>query len=397
MAELKMQLKTLIPNAVCTAPKWENGFVDIGFQSAVEADKAALTIINLQPNRTLPITRTRFREDENLYISFTKLPTTIPRQELIARLRNGLIKYGRIVEFEMEQDDLMPQCAMAKAIAIICPRDEIRQDKTLIPREAFFFMGAEKNSDASRVFNIKPEDSAPICAHCNALGHMQAACPKTVEGMRLLMSEDEMDTDWSATNDLAYEWGTEACYEIVEPVTAFEKKEAKRALKKKALEQKQEEIKLQQQKDIAEAAKVADQIFAEEERLAAKEREKNSDVDMSGQQEEQDIQNHSENQTFIPENNSQTHLTPNFPNQNFTNDTIHPQYDESHQNLNYNQSSSTHATHEESGFTQVPFSHQPNAPHVNDQHDSYNCQDESFNSTYNFENLDPNAILEESN
>ena len=66
MAELKMQLKTLIPNAVCTAPKWENGFVDIGFQSAVEADKAALTIINLQPNRTLPITRTRFREDENL-------------------------------------------------------------------------------------------------------------------------------------------------------------------------------------------------------------------------------------------------------------------------------------------------------------------------------------------
>ena len=99
---------------------------------------------------------------------------------------------------------------------------------------------------------------------------MQAACPKTVEGMRLFMSEDEMDTDWSATNDLAYEWGTEACYEIVEPVTAFEKKEAKRALKKKALEQKQEKIKLQQQKDIAEAAKVADQIFFEEERLAAK-------------------------------------------------------------------------------------------------------------------------------
>ena len=121
MAELKMQLKTLIPNAVCTAPKWENGFVDIGFQSAVEADKAALTIINLQPNRTLPITRTRLRKDENLYISFTKLPTTIPRQELIARFRNGLTKYGRIVEFEMEQDDLMPQCAMAKAIAIICP------------------------------------------------------------------------------------------------------------------------------------------------------------------------------------------------------------------------------------------------------------------------------------
>ena len=90
-------------------------------------------------------------------------------------------------------------------------------------------------------------------------------------------------------------------------------------------------------------------------------------------------------------------MTPNFSNQNFANDTIHPQYDESHQNLNYNQSSSTHATHEESGFTQVPFSHQPNSPHVNDQHDSYNRQDESFNSTYNFENLDPNAILEESN
>ena len=118
---------------------------------------------------------------------------------------------------------------------------------------------------------------------------------------------------------------------------------------------------------------------------------------MSGQQEEQDNQTHSENQTFIPENNPQTHLTPNFPNQNFTNDAIHPHYDKSHQNLNYNQLSSTHATHEESGFTQVPFSYQPNSPHVNDQHDSYNRQDESFNSTYNFENLDPNAILEESN
>lgn len=127
-----MQLKTLIPNAVCTAPKWENGFVDIGFQSAVETDKAALAIINLQPNRTLPITHNRFKEDRKLYNSFTKLPTTILRQELIAKLRNGLTKYGRIVDFEMEQDDLMPQCAMSKAIAIICPRDDIRQDKKLI-------------------------------------------------------------------------------------------------------------------------------------------------------------------------------------------------------------------------------------------------------------------------
>lgn len=69
------------------------------------------------------------------------------------------------------------------------------------------------------------------------------------------MSEDQINTDWIATNNLAFEWRTKFCYEIIESVAASEKKEAKRTLKKRAVEQKQEEIKLQQQKDIAESAK----------------------------------------------------------------------------------------------------------------------------------------------
>ena len=47
MDELKVQMRTLFPASVSTEPKWYKGFVDIGFENAIEADKAALTIFQV--------------------------------------------------------------------------------------------------------------------------------------------------------------------------------------------------------------------------------------------------------------------------------------------------------------------------------------------------------------
>lgn len=390
MDELKQQLKTTMPNAVCTAPKWQSGFVDIGFRSAVEADQAALTIITIQPNNTLQITRTRFREDENLYISFSKLPTTIPRAELMARLRQGLNNYGRIINFEMEQDELLPNCAMSKAIAIIAPNKTVREDPTVIPREAFFFLG-EKQTIASRTFHVKPEDSAPICKECNAIGHMQFECPRTVAGIQLLMKEDSMEDQYDNAEIVPSEWGTEASINVVEPVTTATKKEAKKALKKKAYAEKQEEIKQKQQAIIDDAAKLADQIFAEEVRLEQGEREKNFTPEHIAERkvdgEEMEEKSH-ENSIFISENLSQNSSTPNPQCQNFSNDTIHPHNEESTQSCSHNQSINPHANKANEGFSHLLTKNQL----LNTL--AQTPQNESYNSINNFENLDSEGNLE---
>lgn len=232
MDELKVQLKTFLPSAVSTEPKWYKGFIDIGFKSDEDADKAALAIIQIQGN-TLDITRTRYKDDENLYISLANLPNNMDRNELIARLKVGLCNYGKVLKFEMEEDELLPHLAMTRAIAIIAPNKDVSEDLTLIPRQTFIY---DNNKVPSRFFKVTPEDAPKICSHCECIGHIAIACPKTVAGLNLLMSseDEEMDTgDQISSTAMPYPWGEYAEYVLVDPVSKEQKKEAKKALKQK--------------------------------------------------------------------------------------------------------------------------------------------------------------------
>ena len=47
---------------------------------------------------------------------------------LITRLKVGLRNYGKVLKFEMEEDELLPHLAMTRAIAIIAPNKDVSQD-----------------------------------------------------------------------------------------------------------------------------------------------------------------------------------------------------------------------------------------------------------------------------
>ena len=369
MDELKVQLKTCLPSAVSTEPKWYKGFIDIGFKSADEADKAALAIIQVQ-GQPLDITRTRHNEDENLYISFSKLPTDMSRNELTARLKVGLASYGKILKFEMEEDAFMPHLAMSRAIAIIAPKPDVRDNISIIPRNAFFYVGEE--GDISREFKITPEDAPKICNFCDCVGHVAAACPQTVEGLDLLLNEveDVNMGEGDISTALSYPWGEFSDYVVVDPVTQQQKKEAKKALKKKQ----QAEAKENKRAELEFAAKRAEEAAAalreqeriageieyqralnhvnrirEEERLAAEaERYQQQLLAKEAEEQAKEVERAAqENSQFISENSfqnfSQTPQTPeNFVNEATINEAIN-QYENDVMQAEYSNSDSSSA------------------------------------------------------
>ena len=119
------------------------------------------------------------------------------RNKLIARLRRGLCKYGDILKFKIEQDEIVPNCAMTRAIAIISPNDAVLDNLSVIPRVAFIY---DSNDTPSREFKVTPENALKTCNHSQAVGHIAIAYPSTVDKITLLMAdmdvieEDDLDT-----------------------------------------------------------------------------------------------------------------------------------------------------------------------------------------------------------
>ena len=95
------------------------------------------------------------------------------RNKLIARLRRGLCKYSNILKFEIKQDEIVLNCAITRAIAIISTNDSFLDNLSVVPRLAFIY---DSNDTPSREFKATPENVPKICNHCQAVGHVSIAC-----------------------------------------------------------------------------------------------------------------------------------------------------------------------------------------------------------------------------
>jgi hypothetical protein len=166
----------------------------------------------------------------------------------------------------MEEDECMPHLAMSRAIAIITPNPEVSDNISIIPRVAYLY---DSNGNVSREFKVNPEDAPTICNHCDCVGHVAAACPKTVEGLDLLMnSDDEVSMgEGDISTALSYPWGEYSDYVVVEPVTQNQKKAAKKAINKKKQLEKLEKERVEKEESEKRAAENA-RIQKEQQKLA---------------------------------------------------------------------------------------------------------------------------------
>lgn len=219
----------LFPKAVSIDTKLVKGFIDVGFKTADDANAAATANMTVN-DKVIPITRTRYSGDQNLFISFDSLPTTMGRKELLQELREGLGNYGEVIQLEMQRYDLLPNLAMSKAIAMIKPNKNVAKDLTIIPRLAFLYDKGVPTAD----FRIHPEAAPPICSNCKAAGHRVRDCPDLIEGLER-EDDDDMDDDLDLSSAQApCPWGDDKNYKVVDPVTRKERQIAKRNRKELA-------------------------------------------------------------------------------------------------------------------------------------------------------------------
>ena len=227
------------PKARGIEKKYYQGFFDLTFHNAADAEEAAAIPLVVN-NRRIPTSRCRWNQDETIYITLTKIPTTLTREDTIKQLTKGLETYGEIINFEMESDDILNHLTMPRAIAIIKPNEEVLADLTLIPQSAYLY--DDQTEQVTEGFRISPETAPPICGSCNCIGHQATACPKTVEGIQQLMDEqdDDMDDDNKLyTNDHEYPWGETANYKVVELVTPHARRAAKKAIARQRREERE--------------------------------------------------------------------------------------------------------------------------------------------------------------
>lgn len=238
--DVRDSIKNNFEKAVSIDTKFLKGFIDLGFQTKDEADDAALVQLIIK-NQKIPVIRTRYSGDQNIFITIDQIPTNYPRKWIIQQLESGLSGYGEVLQFEMQTDDVLPNLAMSKAIAIIAPNEEVRKDKDLIPRRAHLIDSEDK---CTETFRIYPEDATPVCSHCDSVGHRIKSCPFTVEGLQRQLedtTEDISDKDNPENGEefdekveggsFSYEWGHLSSYLIIDGVTNRERKQAKEFLK----------------------------------------------------------------------------------------------------------------------------------------------------------------------
>ena len=237
--EVRKAAAIAYPKARGIEKKYYQGFFDLTFHDATDAEEAASIPLMVQGKR-IPTSRCRWNQDKTMYITLTKIPTTLTREDTIQQLTKSLETYGEVINFEMESDDILTHLTMPRAIAIIKPNEDVLADLTLIPRAAYLYdKQCEKVTEG---FRISPETAPPICSSCNCIGHRANSCPKTVEGIQYLMDtqDEEMEDDPRMyTNEHEYPWGETANYKVVEPVTPHARRAAKKAIARQRREERE--------------------------------------------------------------------------------------------------------------------------------------------------------------
>ena len=231
--EAAKAIATTYPKAVSLQQSPLKDFFDLGFLTKEDADQAAEEVFTVEvtdhkgkiTKTTLPTTRTRFNKDTTLFISFEALPLDMSREEVESQLKNGLAKYDVIVQFELLKNPYMSHLSTAKAMAMISPLDAITTAS--IPRRATIL---KADGTTSSEFKVFPEQTPPICALCSALGHREALCPSTIEGVWAAEEANQQEPAGSeATGTQAnalkpLPWGSLAEYQMVAPITNCQKK-----------------------------------------------------------------------------------------------------------------------------------------------------------------------------
>lgn len=222
------------PNAVAVQQGPLKDFFDLGFETKEEADEAATLTLRAKvtsPNGKtqeviIPTTRTRYNLDESLFISFDGLPMDMKREKVKKSLLEGLEKYGEIVQFELLKNPYMPHLTTSKAMAMIKPNKKTLANLNCIPRRAYV---RKDNGETSVEFRVFPKKTPPMCAKCNALGHREALCPTTVEGIQAadMAEKAQQGPDGQVDASIAMEWGSQAEYCVVKPRRSEPKKKAK--------------------------------------------------------------------------------------------------------------------------------------------------------------------------
>lgn len=185
--EAAKAVATAYPKAMSLHQSLMKDFFDLGFLCKVDADQAAEETFTLEitdpkgkkTQKVLPTTRTQFNQDTTLFMSFEALPLDMIRGEVGTQLKDGLAKYGDIVQLELLKNPYMGHLTTPKAMAMIKPFAD--DSLSSIPCCAIII---KKDGTLSSNFKVFPEKTPPICALCSALGHREALCPTTIAGVQ---------------------------------------------------------------------------------------------------------------------------------------------------------------------------------------------------------------------
>lgn len=236
------KIKTLYPEATALEGKPTSGFFDLGFKSAamaLEATKRNFTVAYKKLNhQTRPVSTTmttvrviteptRYYDDNNLFVVFEGLPTTVPRNELCGMLEAGCKEYGDLINFQMEKHTLSPHLTSTRAVALIRPSPAVAKDVTLIPRRAIVF---PEDKTEARIFRVRADKSPPICTICSNIGHKVEHCPSNWNTVDTPTPEDMSDGEnFNALTP--HVWGDHAELEKIAPMTKAQRKAARNKAK----------------------------------------------------------------------------------------------------------------------------------------------------------------------
>ena len=104
LMQIAEEAEKLYPEYTIAENKLPKGYVDLAFATTEIADAAANRILKVNGSRVVPTVRTRYFDDQNLFIGFTNLPDELPRDVVKNFLFEGLQCYGEIKEFELQRN-----------------------------------------------------------------------------------------------------------------------------------------------------------------------------------------------------------------------------------------------------------------------------------------------------
>lgn len=150
--EILKNLPYTFTTAVKIHPVPQNGYIDMGFATAENADEVA-KINYTYNNLRVPLIRTRHNKETLVYLNIFGLPTTINAATTKVELEKGLGNYGDIKSIQYEENEFIPGFIGRKAFVTFSklhtPPSEIYSSR--IPCKVFL------PSARTEIFNIVVE------------------------------------------------------------------------------------------------------------------------------------------------------------------------------------------------------------------------------------------------